>query len=73
MLQNALTAYLAAARHAQQVREQAATELREAVHAANVAYEAKVNAAYDALDEALVAAKKEAEADRQMLEDRKTK
>ena len=64
MLQNALTAYLAAARYALEVRDQAAAELREAVHAANVAYEARVNAAYDAQDEADKAAQKEAEEDR---------
>ena len=62
--QNALTAYLAAARHAREVRKQAAAELREAIDAANAAYEAKINAAYDAQDEAYKAAQKEAEKDR---------
>lgn len=59
--QNALAAWLTAARNARLIRDQANEELRQAMNAANLAHDAKIKAAYDALDAAYAEAHKEAQ------------
>ena len=59
-MQNALTAYIEAARNARRVRDSALAELNAACDAARIEYDAKVKAAYDAEDLAYQAAYAEA-------------